>query len=86
MPTTPISPDPLSQLLNGQPVPFVPVAPVYEHLGPLESRRMELRWRKWMDLLDQGSPPAPSTYCQMNMDCRYSYCLTSQSPCLRVDC
>ncbi len=44
--------DPLNQVLSGRPSPFVPVAPVYEGLGPLESHWMQLRWRKWRDLLD----------------------------------
>ncbi len=39
--------DPLTMVLNGQPAPFVPVAPSYENLGPLEFRRMELKWRGW---------------------------------------
>jgi hypothetical protein len=44
--------DPLNQVLNRRPAPFIPVAPSYEGLGPLEFHRMELRWRKWRDRLD----------------------------------
>ncbi len=44
--------DPLNQVLSGRPSPFVPVAPVYEGLGPLEFHWMQLRWRKWRHLLD----------------------------------
>jgi len=39
--------DPLNRVLNGQPAPFVPVAPSYENLGPLQFRRMELTWQHW---------------------------------------
>ena len=43
--------DPLSLILNGQRPPFVPVAPSYENLGPLEFHHMALRYRKWRDRL-----------------------------------
>jgi hypothetical protein len=44
--------DPLNQVLNGRSAPFVPVAPVYEGLGPLEFHRMELWWRRWRERLE----------------------------------
>ena len=47
--------DPLNQVLNRRPAPFIPVAPSYEGLGPLEFYRMELRWRKWRDRLDAAA-------------------------------
>ena len=43
--------DPLNLLLNGQTPPFVPVAPAYEGLGPLQFHRMALRYGKWRDRL-----------------------------------
>jgi hypothetical protein len=46
--------DPLSLVLNGRSAAFVPVAPVYEGLGPLQSHWMTVGWRKWRDLLDQA--------------------------------
>ena len=46
--------DALSLVLNRHPPPFVPVAPVYEGLGPFEFHWMALRWRKWRDLLDRA--------------------------------
>jgi hypothetical protein len=47
--------DPLNQVLNGRRAEFVPVAPVYECLGPLQFHRMALRWRKWRDRLDEAA-------------------------------
>jgi hypothetical protein len=44
--------DPLTRALNAQPAPFVPVAPAYEGLGPLEFHRMVLYWRKWWARLE----------------------------------
>ena len=46
--------DPLNLLLNRRPAPFVPVAPVYETLGPLQFHWMEQRHRKWRARLDQA--------------------------------
>ena len=43
--------DPLNLLLNGQTPPFVPVAPAYEGLGPLQFHRMTSRYQKWRDRL-----------------------------------
>jgi len=51
--TAPRATDPLNLLLNGRPAPFVPVAPVYETLGPLQFHWMEQRHRKWRARLDQ---------------------------------
>jgi hypothetical protein len=55
--------DPLNQVLNGRRAEFVPVAPVYECLGPLQFHRMALRWRKWRDSLDEaGTDLLPVDY------------------------
>jgi len=50
----PRSVDPVNAVLNGRPAPFVPVAPVYEGLGPLECYEMELRRRKWWRRLEEA--------------------------------
>jgi hypothetical protein len=55
--------DPLNLVLDRRPAPFVPVAPVYEGLGPLEFQRMSLRRRKWQDILDRaGTDRLPVDY------------------------
>ena len=46
--------DPLTLLLNGDQPPYVPVAPVYEGLGPLQFHRMALQWKKWWDRLEKA--------------------------------
>jgi hypothetical protein len=63
MPDSPQLADPLNQVLNGRSAPFVPVAPAYEGLGPLEFRRMESRWLKWRERLEKaGSDLLPVHY------------------------
>ncbi len=55
--------DPLNQVLNLHPAPFVPVAPSYEGLGPLQFYRMELHWRKWRERLDAaGADRLPADF------------------------
>ena len=55
--------DPLNLILNGRRLPFVPVAPSYENLGPLEFHRVALRWSKWRDRLDAaGTDRLPVEY------------------------
>jgi beta-phosphoglucomutase-like phosphatase (HAD superfamily) len=55
--------DPLNLVLNKRPAPFVPVAPVYEGLGPLQSHWMTVGWRCWRDCLDQaGASLLPLDY------------------------
>jgi hypothetical protein len=54
MSAAPASNDAITRVLNGRRADFVPVAPSYETLGPLQFYRMELRWRKWWQRLDQA--------------------------------
>jgi hypothetical protein len=46
--------DALNQLLNGGRPEVVPVAPVYEGLGALQSHWLGLRWRKWRQRLEDA--------------------------------
>jgi hypothetical protein len=59
----------LTRILNGSAAPFVPVAPVYEGLGPLEFFWMERRWQTWSGLLDETGtdrlPVAHETYLEV---------------------
>lgn len=54
MPGPLASDDPVTRALHGKPADFVPVAPSYEFLGPLQFYRMELNWRKWSARLEQA--------------------------------
>jgi len=55
--------DAITRVLNGRRADFVPVAPAYETLGPLQFYRMELNWRKWWDRLDRtGTDLLPIDY------------------------
>jgi len=71
---SPYGNDPVSRLLNGQAVSPVPVAPVYEGLGPLEDFRHRLWWRKWRDRLDQANtevlPLDYQTYLAVELEIR----------------
>ncbi len=49
------SDDAITRVLTGKPAPYLPVAPVYEMLGPLQFHRMESRWRKWRARLAQAN-------------------------------
>jgi len=68
---SPNATDPLNLVLNRRPAPFVPVATVYEGLGPLEFHRMALRWRKWHNLLDRARadrlPVDYDTYLELEL-------------------
>ena len=63
--------DALNLVLNRRPAPFVPVATVYEGIGPLEFHWMALRWRKWQDLLDRARadhlPVGYDTYLELEL-------------------
>ena len=50
--------DPVTQVLNGKRAGFVPVAPSYEFLGPLQFHRLELNWRAWWDRLEREGTDA----------------------------
>jgi len=41
------SDDPVTRVMHGKPVDFVPVAQVYESLGPLQYLRTERSWQLW---------------------------------------
>lgn len=48
------SDDLVTQVLHGEQTDFVPVAPSYEGLGPLQFHRLELNWRKWWHHLENA--------------------------------
>lgn len=57
------SDDAVTRVLNGRSADFVPVAPCYEMLGPLQFHRMELQWRKWWERLERaGTEMLPVSY------------------------
>ena len=53
-----MEPGPVLEALTGSRVLPVPVTPVYEGLGPLESLGVTLRWEKWRALLDEAGTDA----------------------------
>jgi hypothetical protein len=72
MPGPLASNDPVTQVLNGERADYVPIAPSYEFLGPLQFHRMELRWRKWWDRLEQAGadilPVDYESYLQVELE------------------
>ncbi len=57
------SDDAVTRALNGKPTDFVPVAPAYEGLGPLQFWRMERTWRAWSERLEAaGTDLLPVDY------------------------
>ncbi len=50
--------DVVGAVLAGRPAPFVPVAQVYECLGPLESYHKRLRWQAWSRRLEEAGAEA----------------------------